>query len=116
MGLAQRKFSDLIGLAAPFNRPTRLSDGRIEMFAPGAFKRAIARGKVICRVDHQGSAPFVIARQSDNALQLWETAAGLCIGMRLDCDPWWCHRLKELARQDRLLGWSVSWRRWNVRA
>jgi phage head maturation protease len=106
----------LVGRAAPFNAIGRDNAGYVDSIAPGAFTAAIRRGDVVARVDHLGKRPneggdqFIIARQADDTLRLWQTAAGLYLELRL-VDTWWRHVLHRYAHDGRLRGWSVAWGR-----
>jgi len=93
---------DLVGLAARFNRPIRLDDGTSYVFAPGCFAAAL-RHPTPAHVDHRQVA---IAAAAD--VQLWESAAGLCIGLRLG-DTRISQRVRQFVAGGRAKGWSTSW-------
>ncbi len=67
--------SRLVGVAAPFNVQTRISDFS-EVIAPGAFARSLADGRdVLALADHDTGR--VLGRTRSGSLELRETAAGL---------------------------------------
>ena len=70
----------LIGYVAVFGQSYRRRDGSEEVVESGAFQRALRRGGLTLRVNHDPQR--VIARQNDGTLRLCEDAFGL----RLEAD------------------------------
>jgi HK97 family phage prohead protease len=71
----------LEGLAAPYNRPTRIA-GFTEVVRPGAFRRSLAAGgDVLALMDHD--AGKVLARTRNGSLLLTEDASGLRFSLQI---------------------------------
>jgi HK97 family phage prohead protease len=84
----------MMGLAAPTNRPTWVTDDRlgrfVEVIQPGAFTRAIT---------YPGLVPILAGHLRDEVLaceaEIWETAAGLMVAFPIAPARW--ARLQQVA-------------------
>lgn len=71
----------LAGLAAPFDRETRIGNVR-EVIRSGAFARTLASGDdVLALMDHDECA--VLGRTRSGSLRLWEASDGLRFSLEL---------------------------------
>lgn len=105
----------LYGRAVPYNVPARVTDNGtdyyLEMWAPGAFERDVAKGGrwVSLMVGHRGDDGD---RYLGRCVELRDADDGLYPAFRLERS----HPLAEEARSGELTSWSVSARVYRSRA
>ena len=97
----------LVGLAAPYGRETRIGEFR-EVLAPGAFARTLGEGRdVVAMADHDPAK--VLARTRSGSLELREESDGLHFRLTLP-NTTTGNDLKALAERGDLGGVSFGFR------
>lgn len=67
----------VVGFVAVFDDPIKRADGSEELIRPGAFTRAIKRGRLVLCLEHDRSRE--LAQQADGTLQLRQHERGLWV-------------------------------------
>lgn len=102
----------LVGLAVPFNSPTRIDnpyEGTFdEQFAPGAFKRSIGMRTPVLQFDH-GTHPLFGSLPIGSVRSLRETGRGLEVEARLFDAPLF-EPLRQAVASSAIDGMSIRFR------
>lgn len=110
-GAGDESGNKLVGLAVPFNTPTRIRDyfeDFDEEFAPGAFKRTLSHRTPVLQFDH-GTHPLMGSIPLGQFTKLEESKRGLEVEAEL-FDNWMTEPLRDAIRAGTVDGMSIRFR------